>query len=53
MGKKQTKRRSKWHTEAMANLNKERADLMLVTIPKNGLEDKVCHQVDLGLVLRA
>ena len=52
-GKKQTKRRSQWHTEAIANLNKERTRLMIVTIPENGLEDKVCHHIDMGLVLRA
>jgi len=36
-GKKKTKRLSKWHNEAIVNLNTERTYLMIVTIPENGL----------------
>src|SRR5437660_8297203 len=49
-GTKKTKRLSKWHTEAIVNLNKERTCLMIGTIPENGLEDKVCDQIDMGLL---
>jgi hypothetical protein len=31
----------------------ERTCLMRLTIPENGEDDKVCHQIDLGMLLRA
>ena len=48
--KTKTKRLSKWHNEAIVNLNNERTCLMRATIPENGWEDKVCHQIDMGLL---
>src|SRR2546430_12428734 len=47
--KKQTKRQSRWHTFAIMNL-KERTCLMRETIQENGLQGKICEQIDLGLL---
>ena len=33
--------------------SQERTCLMRLTIPENGCDDKVCHQIDLGMLLRA
>src|SRR5262249_20677494 len=49
-GEMKTKRLSRWHIEAIINLTKVWTSLMRLTIPENGLEDKVCHQIDLGMV---
>src|SRR5260370_3145921 len=53
MGKKEekkTKRQSRWHTQAIIKNLNERTCVMIVSITENGLQDKVCHQIDLGLL---
>jgi hypothetical protein len=45
-----TQRLSVWQNEATINQSKERTSLMIDTIPENGLESKVCHQIDMGMV---
>src|SRR2546421_4172767 len=49
-GRRKTKRQSRWHTEAINDFKNERTCLMIATIPENGLEDKVCQHVSLGLL---
>src|SRR5713226_6293831 len=49
-GRTKTKRQSRWHTQAINDFTKERTCLMIVTIPENGLSDKVCQHLSLGLL---
>src|SRR3989442_543225 len=49
-GRTKTKRQSRWHTQAITFFNQERTCLMIVTIPENGLQDKVCQHLSLGLL---
>ncbi len=32
--------------------SQERTCLMRLTIPETGCDDKVCHQIDMGMLLR-
>src|SRR5436305_1368190 len=48
--KKQTRRQSRWHTVAIITRLNERTCLMIMSIAENGLPDKVCHQIDMGLL---
>src|SRR5947209_681694 len=48
--KKKPKRQSRWHNQAIIDVNQERTCLMRATIAENGLDDKVCHQIDMGLL---
>jgi hypothetical protein len=53
MGKKEgkkTARQSRWHTFAIIKRLNERTCLMIMSIAENGLPDKVCHQIDMGLL---
>src|SRR5712691_7055191 len=49
-GRTQTKRQSRWHTQAITSFKQERTCLMIATIPENGLQDKVCQHLSLGLL---
>src|SRR5260221_10099114 len=49
-GRTKTKRQSRWHTQAIKHFKKERTCLMIATIPENGLQDKVCQHLSLGLL---
>src|SRR5258708_34011334 len=49
-GRTKTKRQSRWHTQAIKHFKQERTCLMIATIPENGLQDKVCQHLSLGLL---
>src|SRR5262245_56935239 len=53
MGKKEgkkTTRQSRWHTRAIIKRLNERTCLMIMSIAENELPDKVCLQIDMGLL---
>src|SRR3989440_12961667 len=47
---KKTRRQSRWHTFAIIKRLNERTSLMIMSIAENGLPDKVCRQIDMGLL---
>src|SRR5438132_11070984 len=49
-GRTKTKRQSRWHTQAIKHFKQERTCLMIATIPENGLQDKVCQHLSLGML---